>query len=348
MTPNNTPTAAVLLSPDVAESHAHLTALLGLCAQLPPPDQARTLRRAFEQQQAKGLHHWAAFVQRLPTYITQYLSADVQKRLTALLNSFEEKLRIAELFPENCRFWCVNDRWLLMARRRDVAERLALAEQEQRAAQVAEHTENLTWLDNILIGLDLMETAGGIALSRQGGLESLHHGQLGGPELNAAESRGRLVIVGGTPPPGWQPEPTDALALDTSAPSSPQPELPIDRFLSIARTTLDQLLLDAAMIEPTLSPGRYTAKEKVKPWQWANVRAALQERLFLTELSDEDAARLFTETYGAKVGRGTMQQRPQTSATREQNKRRIHAYKEFYDRLPVPKRLQNIAFPGFL
>lgn len=141
------------------------------------------------------------------------------------------------------------------------------------------------------------------------------------------------------PKPATKPVPAADTVPPLAGPSHFGERLPIDGFLSIPRTTLDQLLLDAAMIEPSPSPGRYTAKEKVKPWQWANVRAALQERLLLAELNDEDAAQLFTETYGAKVGRGTMQQRPQTPATREQNKRRIHAYKEFYGRLPVPKRL---------
>jgi hypothetical protein len=91
------------------------------------------------------------------------------------------------------------------------------------------------------------------------------------------------------------------------------------------------------MIEPASTLGRYKAKLTVKPWQWANVRAALQEKLLLAELNDADAAQLFIETYSAKVSRGTMQQRPQDEQESKRKTRRIKAYGEFYARLPMPK-----------
>ena len=113
--------------------------------------------------------------------------------------------------------------------------------------------------------------------------------------------------------------------------------LPIDKVLSIPRAALDRLLLDAAMVQPASAPGRYEAKPTVKPWQWANVRAALQARLLLAELSDSEAARLFTDTYGAVVSRGTMQQRPQDEQDGKHKTRRVKAYEEFCNRLPKPQ-----------
>ena len=115
-------------------------------------------------------------------------------------------------------------------------------------------------------------------------------------------------------------------------------KLPIDNVLSIPRSKLDQLLIDAAMIEPDAMPGRYKAKATVRPWQWANVRAALLERLLLAELNDEDAAALFRETYGAIVSRGTMQQRPNNEIGRKNKPRRVSAYSDFLERLPFLKR----------
>jgi hypothetical protein len=115
--------------------------------------------------------------------------------------------------------------------------------------------------------------------------------------------------------------------------------LPIDKVLVIPRTTLDRLLLDAAMVEPDTAPDRYKAKSTVRPWQWANVRAALQEKLLLAELNDADAAQLFIESYGAKVSRGTMQQRPQDQQNSKHQTRRVKAYAEFYARLPTLKSL---------
>jgi hypothetical protein len=115
--------------------------------------------------------------------------------------------------------------------------------------------------------------------------------------------------------------------------------LRIDEVLVISRAALDRLLLDAAMVEPDTAPDRYRAKPTVKPWQWANVRAALQEKLLLAELNDADAAQLFSETYGATVSRGTMQQRPQYQQSSRHQTRRIKAYAEFYARLPTLKSL---------
>ena len=127
-----------------------------------------------------------------------------------------------------------------------------------------------------------------------------------------------------------------ACYLDIPATLAGRNRLPIDDVLAIPRAALDRILLDAAMIEPDTTPGRYKAKPTVKPWQWANVRAALQTKLLLAEINDFDAARLFTETYGAKVGRGTMQLRPQNEQNSKFKTRRVIAYAEFRDRLPAP------------
>lgn len=127
-----------------------------------------------------------------------------------------------------------------------------------------------------------------------------------------------------------------AYYLDIPATLAGRNRLPIDDVLAIPRAALDLILLDAAMIEPDTIPGRYKAKPTVKPWQWANVRAALLTKLLLAEINDLDAARLFTETYGAKVGRGTMQLRPQNEQNSKFKTRRVLAYAEFYDRLPAP------------
>ena len=113
--------------------------------------------------------------------------------------------------------------------------------------------------------------------------------------------------------------------------------LPIDEVISIPRSTLDKLLLDATMIEPDDAPGRYKAKPTAKPWQWANVRAALQFKLLMAEVNDETAAALFAETYKAVVKRGTMQQRPQNEVNSKNKTNRVKAFEEFCTRLPLPK-----------
>ena len=137
----------------------------------------------------------------------------------------------------------------------------------------------------------------------------------------------------GSPAPSkGYPHPGDP--LDTPPPPLTE-RLPIDDVLAMPRTALDRILLDAAMIEPDTIPGRYKAKPTVKPWQWANVRAALQTKLLLAEINDLDAARLFAETYGAIVGRGTMQKRPQNEQNKKLKTRRMIAYAEFRDRLPA-------------
>ena len=113
--------------------------------------------------------------------------------------------------------------------------------------------------------------------------------------------------------------------------------LPIDEVLSIPRSTLDKLLLDATMIEEDTTPGRYKAKPTAKPWQWANVRAALQFKLLMAEVNDETAAALFAETYKAVVKRGTMQQRPQNEVNSKNKTNRVKAFEEFCTRLLLPK-----------
>ncbi|MBF9221382.1 hypothetical protein [Hymenobacter ruricola] len=151
-----------LLPSKIAESHNYFTALLKTCAQLPRYDVAQTLRAAFEQHRAKGFYAWSDFVQRLPTYIAQYLTTDVQQMLNAhggLLTSFRATLRVAELRPENWPFWGVNERPRLLMRQKDLIERLEMAQQQERPANVAEHTETLARIASILAALDATEAA---------------------------------------------------------------------------------------------------------------------------------------------------------------------------------------------
>lgn len=129
--------------------------------------------------------------------------------------------------------------------------------------------------------------------------------------------------------------------LPSISPESAVPEgtgdsqkLAIDEVLAIPRQVLDSLLMEAAMVVPDeVRPGRYMAKPTTKPWQWANVRAALQKKLLLAEVNDYTAAELFSQTYGAKVSRGTMQQRPQDQQNSKLKTRRVAAFIEFLDRL---------------
>lgn len=102
--------------------------------------------------------------------------------------------------------------------------------------------------------------------------------------------------------------------------------LPIDAILSIPRRILDQLLLGVTMVEPAVELGRFKALPQVKPWQWANVRAALREKLLIAEISDAEAAAFFKETYGAEVGRTTMQHNPQVELGNKRKTRRVLAY----------------------
>jgi hypothetical protein len=153
-----------LLPSKIAESHIYLTALLKKCAQLPRYDVAQTLRAAFEQHRAKGFYAWSDFVQRLPTYIAQHLSTDVQQMLNAtggMLTSFRAKLRVAELRPEDWPFWSIDERPRLLMRQRDVTERLEMAQEQGRPANVTEHTETLARITRILAALDTAEAAGG-------------------------------------------------------------------------------------------------------------------------------------------------------------------------------------------
>ena len=124
------------------------------------------------------------------------------------------------------------------------------------------------------------------------------------------------------------PDPTTTITAPPpyTLPPPTANELPIDKALSISRPILDQLLLNATMIEPVAEPGRFRALPQVKPWQWANVRAALREKLLIVEISDADAAALFKETYGAEVGRTTMQHNPQAELGNKRKTRRVLAY----------------------
>ncbi|MBD2769666.1 hypothetical protein IC235_17385 [Hymenobacter sp. BT664] len=157
-----------LLPSKIAESHTYFTALLKTCAQLPRYDVTQTLRAAFEQHRAKGFYAWSDFVQRLPTYIAQHLSNDVQQMLNAhggLLTSFRATLRVAELQPENWPFWGVDERHRLLMRQKDVVERLELAQQQERPANVAEHTETLACIASILTALDAAVAAGNFVVN---------------------------------------------------------------------------------------------------------------------------------------------------------------------------------------
>jgi len=157
-----------LVPSEVAESHAYFTDLLSVCAKLPPHDVAHTLRKAFEQYRAKGFYAWVSFVERLPTYIRQHLSGDVQKMLEApggILSSFRMRLRIAELQPETWPFWGIDDRLRILERQRDIKERLDLAQQESRSVHTLEHTENLARLSHILIKLDAAKEAGNFVVN---------------------------------------------------------------------------------------------------------------------------------------------------------------------------------------
>lgn len=71
------------------------------------------------------------------------------------------------------------------------------------------------------------------------------------------------------------------------------------------RNQLDKLLLNVGLVEFSAS-GDYLAKEPQKSWQWASVRAALQDQLLFKPVSHEQAALVFQQAYGAKVKRGTM------------------------------------------
>ncbi|MCB2380495.1 hypothetical protein LGH70_23075 [Hymenobacter sp. BT635] len=162
------PITIELLPDDVAHSHAYFTELLSVCAKLPPHDVAYTLRNAFEQYRSRGFYAWASFVERLPTYISQHLSADVQKMLErpgGLLSSFRAKLRIAELQPENWPFWGLDERPRILRRQQDVKERLELAQQEGRVINITEHTDTLACIDRILAALDAAGAAGNIVVN---------------------------------------------------------------------------------------------------------------------------------------------------------------------------------------
>lgn len=153
-----------LLPSKIAESHTYFTALLKTCAQLPRYDVAQTLRAAFEQYRAKGFYAWSDFVQRLPTYIAQHLSSDMQQMLNAsggLLTSFRATLRVAELRPEEWPFWGIDERPRLLIRQQDVAKRLEMAQQDGRLANVSEHTETLDHIARILAAFDAAEAVGG-------------------------------------------------------------------------------------------------------------------------------------------------------------------------------------------
>lgn len=157
-----------LLPSKIAESHTYFTALLKTCAQLPRYDVAQTLRAAFEQHRAKGFYAWSDFVQRLPTYIARHLDADVQQILNVhggLLTSFRSTLRVAELRPENWPFWGVDERPRLLMRQKDVVERLELAQQQERPANVTEHTETLARIASILAALDAVEATGSFVIN---------------------------------------------------------------------------------------------------------------------------------------------------------------------------------------
>ncbi len=98
------------------------------------------------------------------------------------------------------------------------------------------------------------------------------------------------------------------------------------------------------MIEQAAELGRFKALPQVKPWQWANVRAALREKLLIAEISDAEAAAFFKETYGAEVGRTTMQHNPQAELGNKRKTRRVLAYTTILSNLET---LVNPVKPGF-
>ncbi len=188
-----------LLPANVAESHTYFTALLQACAQLPRYDVAQTLKTAFEEHRKKGVYAWSDFIQRLPTYIGQYLSPEVQQLLNAqggLLTSFRAARRVAEQRPENWPFWGVDERPRLLMRRQDAEQRLEAAQQDNRTTQVVEHGATLVRLERILAALEVADAAGRFVvnaseLDAPPSTPPLEHGPVvsSGPLLSAADLR---------------------------------------------------------------------------------------------------------------------------------------------------------------
>lgn len=192
-------TAKNLLPPDVADRHAYLSSLLGQCAVLLKfEDITTSLRNAFEVHQSRGLYEAEDFLAKLPAYANKLLPPETYKELSGaggLFQGLHTTLRLFKATPETWPRWGTADRPRLEARRQDLAQRLALAEQgsnvphvverwrevkgekaaaaiekaqqKKRAADLAELPAMLAHIDSILAALDTAAAAG-IALVTSG------------------------------------------------------------------------------------------------------------------------------------------------------------------------------------
>jgi hypothetical protein len=100
-----------------------------------------------------------------------------------------------------------------------------------------------------------------------------------------------------------------------------------------SRAQLDDLLLKIGLVEQ-LESGQIRAKASQKPWQWASLKAALQHRLLLKQVSLAQAALIFKEAYGAKVSKGTMDFTHNLEGRNRLSKQNVF-YKTLIDLLPI-------------
>lgn len=221
---------------------AYFDKLLADCRRAEHPhDTAQLLRAAYEAQAQRGIYELEDFMERLPTYVLAKLPAKLHNELEAIvLRSLRARLRLTRLRPETWPAWGVAQRGHLVARRQDVAERLAAGQGSnaahvverwreekgdeaaaaislaQRNKRAADHLATLARVDSILAALDTAAAAG-VAEVRAGeltpaaGLTAPLTGQLAPPQVPSPEL-GALSPADKILAPGFTLEDADRLA----------------------------------------------------------------------------------------------------------------------------------------
>ncbi|TYZ10594.1 hypothetical protein FY528_09025 [Hymenobacter lutimineralis] len=164
--PYDDPSGSLPQLPDyITKSHAFLHALMEQCAALPfSADVGHLLRAALSQKMAEGYAESDGFLRRLPEYIEQYLKPKVSQHLLATAGPVSRMWALQRLYslkPETWPYWdelCGKDE--LIERRRDVEERLGLAEQENRTQHAESHRANIKRIDTILATYELATAEG--------------------------------------------------------------------------------------------------------------------------------------------------------------------------------------------
>lgn len=116
-------------------------------------------------------------------------------------------------------------------------------------------------------------------------------------------------------------QPAPAPTLDQIPAAGQYPRLADALTLQLTFVELQNWLAEVGLIWPatgtTTNPKPYTAKQAVKPYEWAAVREALYNAGALTQLTGREAAAQFSEAFKAKVSPGTMDNRANEKANKK-------------------------------